>query len=206
MHTQKPSESPRLAAEDLDAIGQFLSGLAGLSIKRGKPLPVNRVQYYPADLESMAARAGQVAQHFREMRSDENAGKNQNQPATPKKAKVKMRDLTAEEEALVAHLEPEPRGQARGIIVSSYGGELWPMVEDGTIDLLLAYRLVIGERDSPSGLNLDTLLWCWDGTEKKQRQQRRQGAMSYGDPFVALVKAGTAVDDAMAICKERGEG
>ena len=45
MRIQKPSKSPRLAAEYLATIKNLLSGLASLAAKRARSLPVDKARY-----------------------------------------------------------------------------------------------------------------------------------------------------------------
>ena len=134
----------------------------------------------------MATRVGQIADYFQELR-EENRQQAKTQPA---KRKNRMRRLTEAEAALIEHLESDERGRARTVISSEYGAELWPMVEDGRLELTMASRVASAEIENPSRLSLERLLWCWEEPDRKDRQLRCQGAMRYGDAFVELVSRG----------------
>ena len=64
MHDQDPSDSPRLAAADLTEVAGMMRGLSALAAKRGRPLPLNDTSYTSEDLEAIASRLQQIADHF----------------------------------------------------------------------------------------------------------------------------------------------
>ena len=64
MHDQDPADSPRLAAADLTEVAGMMRGLSALAVKRGRPLPLNDTSYTSEDLEAIANRLQQIADHF----------------------------------------------------------------------------------------------------------------------------------------------
>ena len=68
MHDQDPSDSPRLAAADLTEVAGMMRSLSALAAKRGRPLPLNDTSYTSEDLEAIASRLQQIADHFNDGR------------------------------------------------------------------------------------------------------------------------------------------
>ena len=68
MHDQDPSDSPTLAAADLTEVAGMMRGLSALTVKRGRPLPLNDTSYTSEDLEAIASRLQQIADHFNDGR------------------------------------------------------------------------------------------------------------------------------------------
>ena len=69
MRSAKPGQwlsgqTSRLAAADLTEVAGMMRGLSALAVKRGRPLPLNDTSYTSEDLEAIANRLQQIADHF----------------------------------------------------------------------------------------------------------------------------------------------
>ena len=146
MHDQDPSDSPRLAAADLTEVAGMMRGLSALAAKRGRPLPLNDTSYTSEDLEAIASRLQQIADHFNDGRKLIRTGQTKEQ-ATPKaKAKAKPKAKPPSTKALIGALNeadrefadgltPSDQGQAGMVLRSRCREEAWPMVVRGDVSL-----------------------------------------------------------------------
>ena len=207
MHDQDPTDSPRLAAADLTEVAGMMRGLSALAVKRGRPLPLNDTSYTSEDLEAIASRLQQIADHFNDGRKLIRTGQTKEQ-ATPK-AKVKAKppstktligSLKGAEREFAEGLTPSNRGQAGMVLRSRCREEAWPMVVRGDVSLDLAARVCQTEEDAGASLTFEQLLWCWKAETKAGRAGRRNGLQlgNQAEEFVRMVEEGV---DEEAACK-----
>ena len=199
MHDQDPSDSPKSAAADLTEVAGMMRGLSALAVKRGRPLPLNDTSYTNEDLEAIASRLQQIADHFNDGRKLIRTGQTKEQ-ATPKaKAKAKPPSTKALIGALdkagrefADGLTPSEQGQAGMVLRSRCREEAWPMVVRGDVSLDLAARVCQTEEDAGTSLTFEQLLWCWKAETKAGRAARRKGLQlgNRAEEFVRMVEEG----------------
>ena len=117
MHDQDPSDSPRLAAADLTEVAGMMRGLSALAANRGRPLPLNGTSYTSEDLEAIASRLQQIADHFNDVRKLMRTGQTKEQ-ATPKAKPPSTK-------ALIGALKGADREYADGLTPSEQGQAVW---------------------------------------------------------------------------------
>ena len=207
MHDQDPSDSPKLAAADLTEVAGMMRGLSTLAVKRGRPLPLNDTSYTSENLDAIASRLQQIADHFNDGRKLIRTGQTKEQ-ATPKaKAKPKPPSTKALIDALKGAdrefadgLTPSEQGQAGMVLRSRCREEAWPMVVCGDVSLDLAGRVCQTEEDAGTSLTFEQLLWCWKAETKAGRAARRNGLQlgNRAEEFVRMVEEGV---DEEAACE-----
>ena len=207
MHDQDPWDSPRLAAADLTEVAGMMRGLSALAVKRGRPLPLNDTSYTSEDLEAIASRLQQIADHFNDGRKLIRTGQTKEQ-ATPKaKAKAKppstkalIGALKGADREYADGLTPSEQGQAGMVLRSRCREEAWPMVVRGDVSLDLAGRVCQTEEDVGTSLTFEQLLWCWKAETKAGRAARKNGLQlgNRAEEFVRMVEEGM---DEEAACK-----
>ena len=205
MHDQDPSDSPRLAAADLTEVAGMMRGLSALAAKRGRPLPLNDTSYTSEDLEAIASRLQQIADHFNDGRKLMRTGQTKEQ-ATPKaKAKAKppstkalIGALKGADREYADGLTPSEQGQAGMVLRSRCREEAWPMVVRGDVPLDLAGRVCQTEEDGGTSLTFEQLLWCWKAETKGGRVARRNGLQlgNRAEEFVRMVEEGMDEEEA----------
>ena len=205
MHDQDPWDSPRLAAADLIEVAGMMRGLSALAVKRGRPLPLNDTSYTSEDLEVIASRLQQIADHFNDVRKLIRTGQTKEQ-ATPKakakppSTKALIGALKGADREFADGLTPSGQGQAGMVLRSRCREEAWPMVVRGDVPLELAGRVCQTEEDGGTSLTFEQLLWCWKAETKAGRVARRKGLQmgNRAEEFVRMVEEGM---DEEAACK-----
>ena len=205
MHDQDPWDSPRLAAADLIEVAGMMRGLSALAVKRGRPLPLNDTSYTSEDLEVIASRLQQIADHFNDVRKLIRTGQTKEQ-ATPKakakppSTKALIGALKGADREFADGLTPSGQGQAGMVLRSRCREEAWPMVVRGDVPLDLAGRVCQTEEDGGTSLTFEQLLWCWKAETKAGRVARRKGLQmgNRAEEFVRMVEEGM---DEEAACK-----
>ena len=140
MHDQDPSDSLRLSEADVTEVAGMMRGLSALAVKRGRPLPLNGTSYTSEDLEAIASRLQQIADHFNDVRKLIRTGRTEEQ-ATPKaKAKAKppstkalIGALKGADREYADGLTPSEQGQAGMVLRSRCREEARPMVVCGDV-------------------------------------------------------------------------
>ena len=197
MHDQDPWDSPRLAAADLIEVAGMMRGLSALAVKRGRPLPLNDTSYTSEDLEAIASRLQQIADHFNDVRKLIRTGQTKEQ-ATPKakakppSTKALIGALKGADREFADGLTPSDQGQAGMVLRSRCREEAWPMVVRGDVPLDLAGRVCQTEEDGGTSLTFEQLLWCWKAETKAGRVARRKGLQmgNRAEEFVRMVEEG----------------
>ena len=205
MHDQDPTDSPRLAAADLTEVAGMMRGLSALAVKRGRPLPLNDTSYTSEDLEAIASRLQQIADHFNDGRKLIRTGQTKEQ-ATPKakakppSTKALIGALKGADREYADGLTPSEQGQAGMVLRSRCREEAWPMVVCGDVSLDLAGRVCQTEEDVGTSLTFEQLLWCWKAETKAGRAARKKGLQlgNRAEEFVRMVEEGM---DEEAACK-----
>ena len=203
MHDQDPVDSPESAAADLTEVAGMMRGLSALAVKRGRPLPLNGTSYTSEDLETIAVRLRQIADHFNDGRKLIRTGQAREQ-ATPKakakppSTKALIGALKGAEREFADGLTPSEQGQAGMVLRSRCREEAWPMVVRGDVSLDLAGRVCQTEEDAGTSLTFEQLLWCWKAETKAGRAARRKGLQlgKRAEEFVRMVEEG--VDEEVA--------
>ena len=203
MHDQDPWDSPRLAAADLIEVAGMMRGLSALAVKRGRPLPLNDTSYTSEDLEVIASRLQQIADHFNDVRKLIRTGQTKEQ-ATPKakakppSTKALIGALKGADREFADGLTPSGQGQAGMVLRSRCREEAWPMVVRGDVPLELAGRVCQTEEDGGTSLTFEQLLWCWKAETKAGRVARRKGLQmgNRAEEFVRMVEEGMDEEEA----------
>ena len=205
MHDQDPSDSPKSAAADLTEVAGMMRGLSALTVKRGRPLPLNDTSYMSEDLEAIASRLQHIADHFNDGRKLIRTGQTKEQ-ATPKakakppSTKALIGALKGVDREFADGLTPSDQGQAGMVLRSRCREEAWPMVVRGDFSLDLAGRVCQTEEDAGTSLTFEQLLWCWKAETKAGRAARRKGLQlgNRAEEFVRMVEEGV---DEEAACE-----
>ena len=205
MHDQDPSDSPKLAAADLTEVAGMMRGLSALAVKRGRPLPLNDTSYTSENLDAIASRLQQIADHFNDGRKLIRTGQTKEQ-ATPKakakppSTKALIGALKGADREFADGLTPSDQGQAGMVLRSRCREEAWPMVVCGDVSLDLAARVCQTEEDAGTSLTFEQLLWCWKAETKAGRAARRNGLQlgNRAEEFVRMVEEGV---DEEAACE-----
>ena len=197
MHDQDPSDSPETAAADLTEVAGMVRGLSALAVKRGRPLPLNDTSYTSEDLEAIAGRLQQIADHFNDGRKLIRTGQTTPKAedtvkAKPPSTKTLIGSLKGAEREFVEGLTPGDEGQAGMVLRSRCREEAWPMVVRGDVSLDLAGRVCQTEEDAGTSLTFEQLLWCWKAETKAGRAARRNGLQlgNRAEEFVRMVAEG----------------
>ena len=205
MHDQDPWDSPRLAAADLTEVAGMMRGLSALAVKRGRPLPLNDTSYTSEDLEAIASRLQQIADHFNDGRKLIRTGQTKEQAtakakAKPPTTKALIGALKGVEREFADGLTPSDQGQAGMVLRSRCREEAWPMVVRCDVSLDLAARVCQTEEDAGTSLTFEQLLWCWKAETKAGRAARRKGLQlgNRAEEFVRMVEEGV---DEEAACE-----
>ena len=127
--------------------------------------------YTSEDLEAIASRLQQIADHFNDGRKLIRTGQTKEQ-ATPKakakppSTKALIGALNEADREFADGLTPSDQGQAGMVLRSRCTEEAWPMVVRGDVSLDLAARVCQTEENAGTSLTFEQLLWCWKAETK----------------------------------------